>query len=115
MTDAAAQLRNSPLLTRCVAAHRTRWRRRQRCSTASQQSQQQGAPLVQVKLGDGVEGAALLAEALLAATHDDAGVARVRLAHLVASVVVFLLGQVAAAALHLCKGEQPSGWGRWVR
>ncbi len=48
-----------------------------------------------------MEGATLLAEALLRAAHYDAGVAGVRLAHLVAPVVVLLLRQVPPAALDL--------------
>jgi hypothetical protein len=48
-----------------------------------------------------VEGAALLAEALLRAAHYDTRVAGVRLADLVAPVVVLLLCEITAAALHL--------------
>lgn len=55
-----------------------------------------------------MEGATLLAEALLRTAHNDAGVAGVRLAHLVAPVVVFLLRQIPAAALDL-QQEQGSG------
>ena len=50
-----------------------------------------------------MKGATLLAEALLCAAHNDAWVARVRLAHLVALVVVPEVAQVGGAAVHLQK------------
>jgi hypothetical protein len=73
---------------------------------SSSPSQVCASPLVQVELGHAVEGAALLAEALLRAAHYDAGVAGVRLAHLVAPVVVLLLCKVTAAALHLRRAAE---------
>lgn len=59
------------------------------------------APLVAVKVGEGVEDGALLAVALGLATQQHLWRARVRLAHPVAPVVLLLLRQVAPAAVHL--------------
>jgi hypothetical protein len=62
---------------------------------------QQSVPAVAVKGLQGVEGAALLAEALLLAVNHDHRRARVLLAAAVAPEVVLLLQQAALAALHL--------------
>ena len=64
-------------------------------------SLQSCAPLVAVKVGEQVEAAALLAEALLQPVLQQAGQLEVLLADTVALIIFFLNTQVLLAAVHL--------------